>query len=273
MARLVRSLDGFRDKFREVIAERVNAERLVLLGWSRAIVMQMAHPLIAAGVADHSHFRASPMSAATRLHGTVRAMLALTFGDPIAHGHAIAGIRAIHARVRGDLRETTGVFEAGTAYSADDPALLLWVHATLVDTALRVYTRFFRPLTDADRDEYCRETAPLVQALGAPDPGPETWADAQRYLTEMYGSGRIAVSAQAREIAGAVLAPPLSWTIAPATRVNRLITLGWLPAWIRDAYGVEWTARDERALARWVRVIAGARRIAPPWLAQWRSAR
>ena len=111
-----------------MIALRVNAERLALLGWSRAILLQMAHPLIAAGVAEHSSFRATPLAAVSRLRETVRAMLALTFGDPIAHGHAIARIRPfIRAHTScgsplAHIRRARG--------SRPKIQLLLWVHAT-----------------------------------------------------------------------------------------------------------------------------------------------
>jgi uncharacterized protein (DUF2236 family) len=89
-----------------VVVHRINAERLVLLGWSRAILLQMAHPLVAAGVADHSHFRAGPITAARRLRDTIKAMLALSFGDAFEAGHAIAAIRAIpHARARPAARD------------------------------------------------------------------------------------------------------------------------------------------------------------------------
>ena len=63
------------------ITWRVNAERIVLLGWARAILLQLAHPLVAAGVFDHSGFRGTPYAAASRLYHTVHAMLSLTFGD------------------------------------------------------------------------------------------------------------------------------------------------------------------------------------------------
>src|SRR5687768_9666876 len=106
-----------------VISRRVNAERLVLLGWSRAILLQLAHPLVAAGVAEHSSFRAGSVAAAKRLHMTVRAMLALTFGTGRGRAAARDGILAIHRRVHGVLPAATGRFPAGTPYSAEDPDL------------------------------------------------------------------------------------------------------------------------------------------------------
>ena len=176
-------------------------------------------------------------------------MLALTFGDPIAHGHAIAGIRAIHARVHGRLRHPTGVFEAGTPYSAEDPALVLWVHATLIESVVLVYERLIAPLPPAERDQYCAEAADVARALGARDEDlPRTWAALEIYLAAELTSGRIEVGADARAIIDAVLFPPLSWVSGPAAWVNRLVTIGLLPDRIRAGYRYGWSDRRERQL-------------------------
>src|SRR5688572_32830582 len=111
------------------ISRQINAERLMLLGWSRAILLQLAHPLVAAGVADHSSFRDGGLAAAKRLHLTVKAMLALSFGDEHSRAAALDGIRTIHRRVHGHIAAQAGRFPAGTPYSAEDPDLVLWVHA------------------------------------------------------------------------------------------------------------------------------------------------
>lgn len=257
-----------------MIAHRINAERLALLGWSRAILLQMAHPLIAAGVADHSHFRAGALVAAGRLRETVRAMLALTFGDPITHGHAIAGIRAIHARVHGRLREATGVFPAGTRYSAEDPALVLWVHATLVESVVMVYERLVAPLSSAERDQYCAEAAEVALALGARAADvPRTWAALEDYVKAEYASGRISVGPDARLVTDAVLFPRLTWLSGPAAWVNRLVTIGLLPEAIRDGYRYGWTERRARQLRRVMRMLRAARRVMPRAAAHWRAAR
>jgi len=257
-----------------MIASRVNAERLALLGWSRAILLQMAHPLVAAGVAEHSHFRASPLAAVGRLRETVRAMLALTFGDPIAHGHAIAGIRAIHARVRGELRESTGAYPAGTRYSAEDPALLLWVHATLIDSVVLIYEKLVAPLSPAERDEYCVEAAEVAVALGAESNDlPRTWIALEEYLTREYASGRIVVGQDARMIVDAILFPPLSVISGPFAWINRLVTLGLLPETVRDQYRYDWNGRRDRQLQSVLKAIRGLRRLTPRRLAHWPDAR
>ena len=255
-------------------ARSINAERLVLLGWSRAIVLQMTHPLIAAGVADHSHFRASASAAAVRLHETVRSMLSLTFGSAVAHAQAIAAIRAIHRRVQGALRQDVGPFPAGTRYSAEDPALLLWVHVTLLDSVVLAYEALVAPLTAAERDDYCREAGTVAVELGV-DPAdvPATWPALQQYLSRTLASGTLVAGPEARASVDAVLFPPLSLVTGPFAWVNRLFTIGTLPASVRDQYRLAWTTRRAAQLRRVVRWLQAARRVTPRRIAWWPAAR
>jgi uncharacterized protein (DUF2236 family) len=251
----------------------VNAERVSLLAWSRAILLQLAHPLVAAGVDEHSTFRSGRLTAALRLHHTVRAMLSLTFGTDAARDATIATINGIHRRVNGALRETVGPFPAGTRYSAEDPALLLWVHATLLESIPLVYERVVAPLSPRERDEYCDEARWVPRALGAPDGAPRSWGELQEYFARVHASGVIVVGAQARQLARDVLAPPLATLAWPATYLNRLVTVGLLPPAIRQQYGFRWSERDERRLESAFRLLRAARRLTPNALAIWPEAR
>lgn len=255
------------------VAARINAERAALFGWSRAILLQLAHPLVAAGVAQHSTFRQGRLAPVLRLHQTVRAMLSLTFGTDADRDATLAHIDAIHRRVNGTLRDPAGPFPAGTRYSAEDPALLLWVHATLLESIPLAYEGLVSPLSDAERDDYCRESASVARALGATQGVPESWAELGTYLDRTYASGEIAVSPAARELARAVIAPPFAWVMAPAARANRLLTIGWLPPTVRAQYGFSWSEADQRALQRWIRFIRRARRMLPDAIALWPQAR
>jgi uncharacterized protein (DUF2236 family) len=256
------------------VTHRVNAERLVLLGWTRAILLQFAHPLVAEGVFDHSGFRASPRAAASRLRHTVKAMLALAFGDEREREAAIAGIRAIHRRVHGRLASPVGPFPAGTRYSAEDPALVLWVHATVLESVLLVHERLVGPLSPAEHDLYCEDAAPVALALGAePAAVPRTRAGLDRYLDASYQSGAIVVGPHARELAAALLRPQPAALLAPASWVNQTLTIGLLPEAVRAQYGFEWTPGRARALALILGGLRLARRATPGWAAHWRAAR
>lgn len=246
----------------------------MLLGWTRAILLQLAHPLIAAGVYDHSSFRATPWAAASRLHSTVRAMLALSFGTDAEREHALHGIRTIHTRVNGQLRETVGLFPAGSAYSAEDPALVLWVHLTLLESIPQAYELFVGPLSDQERDCYCAESAWVATALGARPPDvPVTWAHATDQLSRIYASGVLAVGSQARELAAAVLAPRFSRLVPPLGSWNRLVAVGLLPAEIRRQYGLAWTELDQRRFERIVRRLRRVRQSLPDFVALWPEGR
>lgn len=244
---------------------QINRETVALAGWGRAILLQLAHPAVAAGVHGHSAFRGSLAASLRRLRSTAGAMLAITFGDTEQVIAAAAGINAIHDRVRG---------HAPVTYSAHDPALQRWVHATLVESMLLAYERLVRPLTAAERDRYCQEAAIMEPLLGMPAGTlPRSAAHLDTYLEDMLAGGSLAVTDTSRALARAVLYPP-HWHLAwPAFRAMQLLTIGTLTPSLRQAYGFEWRDRDERALARWTTLLRTARRLLPPLAREWPMAR
>lgn len=244
------------------ITWKVNREVVVVAGWGRAVLLQLAHPSVAAGVHDHSSFRGSLGSGVGRLRATVGAMLAITFGTDEQMVAAAAGINAIHDRVR------------GRTYSAHDPDLQRWVHATLLDSIPLTYERLVGPLTTAERDRYCAEAAIMEPLLGMPDGWlPRRSAQLDAYMGEMLASGRLTVTDTSRALARAVLYPPRWQAAWPAFRAVQLLTIGSLPSSIRDAYGFAWLARDARALARWTTGLRASRRMLPPVVREWSVAR
>ena len=252
---------------------KLHREVVLLAGWGRAILLQLAHPLVAQGVADHSGFTADRWGHVGRLRRTLRAMLALTFGTREEADAAAAGINRIHDRVHGRLHEGAGTLGAGTAYSAHDPALLAWVHATLLDTFLLTYERFVAPLTPAERDGYCRDAAGAGPLLGIPpDAMPGSTAALAAYMDTMLGSGEIAVTDTARALAREVLSPGLPWPARPLLRVARLPAVGLLPAPLRESYGFEWTRREERALRALAATTRHTLPYIPPLVRWWPAA-
>jgi uncharacterized protein (DUF2236 family) len=256
-----------------VVARKINREAVVLLGWGRAILLQFSHPLVAAGVREFSRFDKGADSYVRRVRRTVGGMLDLTFGTEEAAREVIARINAIHGQVQGRLREGAGVFPAGTPYAATDPALLLWVHATLIDSMIAAYEALVAPLTPAERDRYCAEAAETGEAFGIPaDRIPRTAAELRRYLDRMYASGEITVGPDAKALAAALFSPPLGPAVG-LFRITRLLTVGFLPPAIRDGYGFAWDARRERACRAVMAVVRRVRRLLPPILREWPSAR
>lgn len=241
---------------------KINREMVVVAGWGRAILLQLAHPAVAAGVHGHSTFRGSLRSSFRRLHSTVGAMLSLTFGDTEEMISAAARINAIHDRVK------------GAAYSAHDPDLQRWVHATLLDSIPLTYELVAGPLTAGERDQYCVEAAIMEPLLGMP----AGWlsrdsAQLESYVRDMLAGGTLVVTDTSRALAHALLYPPRWYVAWPAFRAMQLITIGSLPPSIRQAYGFKWRPRDERALARWTTMIRVSMRLLPGLAREWPVAR
>lgn len=256
------------------VSWKINREAVVVAGWGRAILLQFAHPLVAAGVADHSSFSAGLFSRFERLFATIRAMQSLTFGDERQMIAAAAGINTIHDRICGQLRFSAGPFEQGTPYSAHQPELLQWVHATLLESLPLTYELLVGPLTAAERDRYCEETAIMEPLLAIPAGTlPRGTAALHTYMEEMLQSGRLVVTDTSRALARQVLYPPLGPALWPAFRPVRLITIGSLPPAIREAYGFHWGAAEARALARWVTFLRTVRASLPAVLREWPIAR
>jgi uncharacterized protein (DUF2236 family) len=249
------------------VSWKINREVAVIGGWGRAILLQLAHPSVAAGVGDHSAFKGCPISGFRRLRSTVRAMLALTFGDEDEMVAAAAGINVIHDRVRGRGHD-------GRVYSAHDPALQQWVHATLLESIPLTYEMLVGPLTLRERDRYCTEAAIMEPLLGIPTGRlPRDAAGLDVYMRRMLESGELTVTETSRTLARAILFPR-KWQLAwPAFRLLQLITVGSLPPSIRDAYGFEWRAKDARALARWTLAIRTLLKVLPPFVREWPVAR
>jgi uncharacterized protein (DUF2236 family) len=231
------------------VAERINRERIVVLGWGRAILLQLAHPLVAAGVAEHSGFSSTRWSRLQRLHETVGAMVELTFGDAGQRARTAARINAIHDRVNGGLRDTVGRYPAGTPYSATDVDLLCWVHATLLDSIPLAYERFVGPLTDREKDLYCEEAVEGAMRLRVPEHRlPRNMRHVTRSLEERFADGTVVVGPQARAVARDLLYPPLTDPTRPVGWLSRLVTLGLLPPAVRSAYGFGWSSGRDRSL-------------------------
>jgi uncharacterized protein (DUF2236 family) len=248
---------------------KVNREIVVVAGWGRAILLQLAHPAVAAGVHDHSSFRGSLRSSFRRLHSTVGAMLSLTFGDGEQMVATAAAINTIHDRVRGRVHEG-----AAEEYSAHDPDLQRWVHATLLESIPLVYEMLVGPLPPRERDRYYSEASIMEPLLGMPAGWlPRDSAQLDAYMQQMLAGGRLVVTDSSRALARAVLYPPRWYLTWPAFRVMQLVTIGSLPPSIRQAYGFEWRARDARALARWTALIRTMRRLLPRLAREWPMAR
>ena len=225
---------------------RVHRETTLLLGGGRALLLQIAHPLVAAGVAAHSQFEREPLQ---RLWRTLDLTLTMVFSSAADALAAVRQIERVHANVHGVLADDVGPFRRGTPYDANDPALLLWVHATLVDSALHAYERFVAPLSAVDLDAFYAESTISARLFGIPTALiPATIREFRAYMRDMIAGPTLAVGPASRAIAAALLDPPLPFGLRQVAGSTRLFTVGLLPAVIRRRYGYTWTRTHERAL-------------------------
>jgi uncharacterized protein (DUF2236 family) len=267
---------------------KVNRERATLLGWPAAVLMQLAHPLVAAGVADHSVYVASPARRVERFRSTIHSMVSLTFGPPEAVRATVSRITGIHHHVVGRLPAGVGPFPAGTPYAAGDPALLLWVHATLVATLPRAYETFVGPLTEDERRRGYAESAAPGRLFSIPaELLPATEAALQDYLEAQYASGVIHVSDAARSLARDVLSPGTlldsgarpflarvtTFASLPFAVLVRLTTASLLPPFVRTQYGLPWTPRHAAALRGAAALVRRSLMLTPPLLRYWPASR
>jgi uncharacterized protein (DUF2236 family) len=237
------------------VARRVDREMFVLLGGPAALLMQVAHPLVAAGVDRHSDFRRDPLG---RLSRTLDTTLAVVFGDDRAARDAIARINALHARVRGRSR-------AGEPYSARDPELLLWVQSTLVLTSLRLYEHVMGRLAPNEREAYWQETKPIAAMLGIPAARqPATLADLEAYEREVLARDVVA-DATARSVGYAVLRP-LRWLPDVAYWPSDAIAAALIPPPLRSAFGLRYGTPQRVFFRAVVVALRALRRILPAYL-------
>ncbi|MBI2846009.1 MAG: DUF2236 domain-containing protein [Chloroflexi bacterium] len=226
--------------------QKIGQESVGLLGGGRALLLQLAHPLVAAGVVDHSDFQADPL---LRLQRTMDLMYTVLHGQEDQVEAALHQFNTTHASIRGTLPQAAGPFSTGTAYNGQDPALKWWVLATLIDTQLLMYDRFVAPLPPEERRVYYSEAKMLALRFGIPvsimPPGIE---DFDAYMQSMLSSETLIVTDTARRLAREVLDPAV-WIVPRAfAQIARLVTSGLLPENLRLAYGFRWDTRRQATL-------------------------
>ncbi|HEU5462672.1 MAG TPA: oxygenase MpaB family protein [Candidatus Binatia bacterium] len=237
---------------------QVNREMALLLAGGRALLMQLAHPKVAAGVAAHSDFEKDPLG---RLHRTMGSMWAIIFDEFDHAGAVLQRIEAVHRRVQGTVPGSGA--GAGDSYRALDQDLLLWVHATLIDSALAAYDLFVAPLTKIERQNYYIDSQKLASLFRIDETMiPETLESFQQYLSTTLQSGEVLPSTTAKRLARSILYPR-PWMLRPAGPLFRLLTAGLLPESLRRNYELQWDAGREARYRRAAKAIRILRPLIP----------
>jgi uncharacterized protein (DUF2236 family) len=236
----------------DAVIRRVDSELILLLGGGRALLMQLAHPSVARGVAEHSGFGSDPLA---RLERTLTATYAVVFGTTEQAARAGQTVHSVHERV------------TGPGYYANDPELLLWVHATLVDTALAIHRRFLRPLPAAVAERYYQESTRVAEVFGLRrDQQPEDLRAFRQYVDNMIAGLAEGMTEQSRALARDVLHPRLPVVAAPLMLGIRELTTGLVPARLRAAYGLPWDLRRQTALGAASLALRTGLPLVPPML-------
>jgi len=257
-------------------AWRLNREAVLLLGAGpRALLLQIAHPLVAEGVDQHSGFREDPWS---RLTATTRSYLTIVYGSASQARAEIRRLNALHRSITGPVNDPDAAARHGSAYQARDPELSLWVHATLVDSTMVAFDRWIAPLSRDERRRYYAETKPIGRAFGVPPSIlPRDLDVFEAYLDRMLApGGPVHPTPTAIDLAWHVLHPSLAPLARQAAIARRLgsatepvartlgaippIAYDWqlypalelLPPTTRIEYGLE-LGLAPRAIAAWLR--------------------
>ena len=232
----------------------------VFFGAGRANLLQLAHPWVTHAIDQHSATQTDPLG---RLRRTFINVFSMVYGDLDQVVESAYRVHRIHDGIRGKISESTGAFNAGSGYVANHVGSLIWVHATLWDSAARMYELFQRPLTKDEKERYYQETKLFAFLFGIPESMlPPNWSEFVEYNEKMWASDQLAVGDVGRQLAEYIFHMRLALT--PLLRAHRFHTAMMLP----DRIGAEFhlpekSAKNLRAFDRDVALVRSAMRVAP----------
>ncbi len=238
----------------------ISKRSTVFFGSGRANLLQLAHPWITHAIDQHSTTLTDPLGRGRRTFINVFTMVYGSLDQVI---DSSLHVHQIHDGIRGKISETTGAFAEGSGYVANHAGAMIWVHATLWDTAVRMYELFQRPLTAEEKERFYQETKLFAFCFGIPEPMlPPSWDEFLEYMDRMYMSDKLAVGDVGRQLADALFA--MRW-VAPVLQRHRLHTAILLPDRIRAEFHLpRKSMRNLQAFDRDVAVVKRAMRMAPP---------
>lgn len=218
------------------VAWQLGGDLGVFLGGGRAALLQLAHPMVAHAIEHHSRTRTD---VAGRFQRTFQNVFAMVFGALPDALVAARRVHTIHARIHGEMRGPIGSWPAGTRYHANDAHALRWVHATLTDTTICVRERLDGPLPIAVKDRYMVELNRFAALFGIPRALlPDGWSAHARYMDEMLASGRLHVTASAREMGQFLFGRGTEIDQPSLGRIGEAVSATLLPPHLAEAFGL-----------------------------------
>jgi uncharacterized protein (DUF2236 family) len=237
----------------------IDRESAIFFGAGRALLLQLAHPWVAAAIEQHSDTFADPVG---RFHRTFSTVFSMVFGTLDQSISAARRLHHRHAGINGRLPRTAGPFAVGSAYCANAVPALRWVYATLIETALIAYELVMPPLTPQQRERYYRESMLFAALFGIPKESlPQTWTAFSAYFSAMVQSDELSVSNQTRSIARRLIAGADFWLPIPASYQD--LTLALLPEPIRKEFGFSLDNAKQVHINRSIALVRGLHPFLP----------
>lgn len=235
---------------------QIDRESAIFLGAGRALLLQLAHPWVAAAIEQHSEAFTDPVA---RFHRTFSTVFAMVFGTLDQSLSAARRLHRRHASITGQLPWTASPFQVDSTYCANAIPALRWVYATLIETALVVYELVLPPLTPRQRQRYYGESQLFAGLFGIPKEClPQNWTAFCDYFSAMVQSDTLSVSNRTRSMAQRVLAGTDLWLPVPASYQD--LTIALLPPPLRERFGYSFGDAQKREI-RWA--VALTRRLYP----------
>lgn len=234
---------------------QVNKEMYSLFGGARALLMQAAHPLVSAGARQTSFYARDPWK---RLIRTVQLQLIIAFGSKQEAKQTARRINQLHETINGIDPVT------GQRYDALDHDLLLWVHATLEESALLMYEKTVRPLTASEKDRYHEENLISAELVLLPrDHVPPSFADMVEYIQTVVTGSDLLLTDVALEVYDLMRGGPVPVFIKPVWRFVAFAARGTLPTELQELFNIRWDSKRQRALDANFAVLRGTHRFVP----------
>lgn len=242
------------------ISWKINRHTDIMFGAGCANLLQLAHPWVSQAIDQHSKTQTDPFG---RLRRTFLNVHSMVFGSLDQVLESAVRVHNIHATITGKASETAGSTHKNSEYLANQIGALLWVHATLWVTGLRVYELFHGPLSKPERDQYYAESKLFAYLFGIPDSAiPETWEDFLAYYDEVVESDQLAVGDVGRQLVEYIFS--MKAYLVPALKRHRIHTAILLPERLRVEFGLP--ERSPKNQARFdfdVKLIGNVMRYAP----------
>ena len=237
----------------------VNKYSVTFFGAGRAALLQLAHPWVANAIVQHSKTVSDPWG---RFRRTFTNVFTMTYGSVDQLLRCCIAVHNIHRAMTGTIATGAGAFAKGSAYQANDAGAMIWVHATLWETSVKMYELFIRELSPAEKEQYYQESKLFAFCFGiAEELLPPAWDDFLAYNEAMWASDQLTVGPEAREIARFLF--DFNPALRPVLDHYRVLTSMVMPVRLREQFGLP--PANERSMAAFRRTTGLIRRV-HPWL-------